>query len=210
MNLLFWKNKTNVKINPALEDELALVKAQFDLLTFDGQTTPNLDVRVAAGTLKAKNVATTTVNPATEGSLATVRAQTDKFTFDSSSGLKTTGTAPALASSVEVKSASQVTVNPATLEEVQLWKRMVKILESHAVVDASNNQRVSVDFFGSTVTGIGPSGDGVPLVTMASDLVRVIPGISTPTTFMGAGNQYFQDYARNAYARSIRRNLHFT
>ncbi len=198
-----------MKINPATESTLSSIKAQTDLLTFDAETNGNLEVNVGAGVSGIKNAAGTTKNPATETTLAAIRAQTDKLRFDSASGLKSTGTAPTLSSSVNLKDASSATVTPAMEEEIQLWKRMVKILESHAVVDASNNQRVSVDFFGA-VTGTGLSGDGVPLVTMASDLTRVIAGISTPTTFVGATNQYYQDYARNAYARSIRNNLTFS
>ncbi len=208
--ILFWKNKAGAKVDPATEASLAAIRAKTDLLTLDDVANANLKVRAAAGKLKLKNATATGVNPATDDTLALIRAQTDKFQFDASHGLMTTGTAPALASAVQLKNVSKATITPIQNEEVQLWKRMVKILESHATVDAGNLQKISLDSFGSTVTGVDPSGDGIPLVTMASDLVRVIPGISTPTTFMGAGNQVYQDVARNAYARSIRRNLRFS
>jgi hypothetical protein len=212
MNMnFFWKNSAGTKISPATQATLAAMKAQTDLLSYDADTNANLQVNAAAGNVQAKNASGALVNPATEDTLALIRVQIDKFTFSATTNaLATTGPAPALSDSVNMKDATSTLTNPASEEKVQLWRRMVKILESHGTVDASNTQRVSLDSFGATQTGIGLSGDGVPLVTMASDLVRVIPGVSTPTTFVGAGNQYFQDHARNAYARSIRRNLIFS
>jgi hypothetical protein len=87
---------------------------------------------------------------------------------------------------------------------------MVKLMESQATVNSEGTQKVIVDSFGATLTGTGLSGDGVPLVTMASDLSATITGVTTPVTYVGYNGQMFQDRARDAFAKSIRSGLLFS
>lgn len=77
----------------------------------------------------------------------------------------------------------------ATDESLVLLRRIVKLLESNAVVDAANRQRMVVESLPtlatvSTVTNIG--------------------------AIAGQGLQQFVDIARNAYANGIRSKLNFS
>ncbi len=199
------KNSTNTRIDPATETTLAGIKAKSDLLTFDSGTNPaNLKVNVAAGSVGLQNTSGTSINPATEETLALIKQQTAKLQFDGSNNLLTSvgGTG----NIVGVKDTSGTQVNPATDDSLVYLRRMVKLMESQATVDAGNRQRVVVDSFGSgVVTGVGASGAGVPRVTVSTDSAFS----TTITSFLGANDQAFQDVARNTYANGIRANLQF-
>ncbi len=200
------KNAAGTRINPATEDTLALMKAQTDKLTFDAGSNPaNLKVNIAAGIVGVKNVGGTTVNPATEDTLALMKAQTDKLTFDGGTNLLTSvgGTG----NIVGLKDTTGTQLNPATDDSLVYLRRMVKLMESQGTVDVGNRQRVVVDAFGTgIVTGVGNSGAGVPRVTVSTDSAFS----TTITSFLGAGDQAFQDVARNTYANGIRANLQFS
>ena len=198
------KNASDVRIDPATETTLAAIKAQSDLLTFDSGSNPaNLKVNIAAGTVGVRNATDTRINPATEDTLALIKLQTSKLQFDVSNNLLTSvgGTG----NIVGVKDTSGTQVNPATDDSLVYLRRMVKLMESQATVDAGNRQRVVVDSFGSVVTGVGASGAGVPRVTVSTDSAFS----TTITSFLGANDQAFQDVARNTYANGIRANLQF-
>ena len=200
---------------------MSSIKSQTDLLTSDlssdaGVIANNIVVNATAGATQVKNSAGTVITPASSSNLISTNSQISQMAFAGASGneLSTSGIAPTLNSGgVSVKDITTANVNPATDEATLLWRRMVKIMESQAAVDATNSQRILVDGFGpGVVTGTGSSGDGVPLVTMASDMVAspAITGVTTPTTLVGWNDQRFQDIARDAYARSIRSNLIFS
>lgn len=213
MNIFnFIKNIAGTKVNPATEETLAGIKSQTDLLTFSSETAPSpLSVKVATKDLMWKNVALSNINPMTEESLVTVKNKTNNLLFDADSGLKTTGLAPTLDSSVNVKDLTTVAMSPAGNEKLVLLRQMVKLMESKGTVDVGNNRRIVVDgFAGSVLTGTGVSGDGVPLVTMASDYPTAITGVNTSTNYMGWNSQMFKDTARDSYARNIRKNLVFS
>jgi len=198
------KNTSGVAINPATETTLSSIKAQTDLLTFDAGANPaNLKVNIAAGSLGVKNTSGTAVNPATEDTLSLIKAKTDLFQFDGSNNLLTSvgGTG----NIVGIKDTTNTQINPATDESLVYLRRMVKLMESQATVDGANRQRVVVDSFGATVTGVGSSGAGVPRVTVASDSAFS----ATITSLNGWGDGMFQDVARNTYANGIRANLSF-
>jgi len=204
----FLKNILNTKIDPVKEETLASVKSKTDLLTFEA----GLKVDVVAGlNIGSKNISGSSFNPLTEDTLLLVNNKTSLLTFDKDSSLKTSGAAPALSSSVQVKDKSKTILNPASSEKIFLLSRMVKLMESQGTVGAGNLQRISIDAFGSGVmTGLGLSGDGVPLVTMASDYPTAITGVNTSANYMGWNSQIYKETARNTYAKSIRRRLSFT
>ena len=218
MKLLFWKNKSNTTINPATDDTLQAISAQTNLLSFDAGANPaNLMVNVAAispgadiGILNANNVP---INPATQETLASVQSAFSQITFDASAGsaIKTTGVAPTLSSVVNVKNTASVNINPASDEATILWRRMLKLMEAKATVDANKNKRVTVDAFGTGITtGVGASGAGIPLVTISNDFSENLTGLYTSTSYVGWNDQMYQDVARDAYARGVRSKLIFS
>lgn len=198
------KNASGTKINPATQETLAEIKASTDLLSFDAGSQPaNLKVKIADGSVGVQNASAVVINPATEDTLALIKAQTNKLTFDGSNNLLTS--VGGSGNIVGLKDVSGATINPATDESLVYLRRMVKLMESQATVDASNRQRVVVDGFGATVTGVGASGAGVPRVTVASDSAFS----ATITSLNGWGDAMFQDVARNTYANGIRTNISF-
>lgn len=80
----------------------------------------------------------------------------------------------------------------ATDEALILLRRMVKLLESNAVVDSANRQRVSID-------------------TSPAQLTATINGFSvTIPSIANMDHKQFIDVARNAYANGIRSKLNFS
>ena len=219
----FFKNKSGHRINPATDDTLAGIKSRTDLLTFDASSNP-ADLKISIAGMASggidfglQNASNVVINPATEETLASVKTQVQKMNFDPANGLKATGTAPALASVLSVKDITKANINPASDEALYLWKRMVKMMEAKASVDAGKIKRVTIDSFGTdNVTGVGPSttigvsGSVVPLVTISNDFSENLTGLFTSTSYVGYNDQVYQDVARNAYARGIRSKLIFS
>jgi hypothetical protein len=85
-------------------------------------------------------------------------------------------------------------------EQIALLRRMVKLMESQATVDAGNRQRVSLDAAPATVT--------VAQAT-ASNLNVTLGGVST-VNIAGYNQQQFIDVARTAYNTGIRSKLTFS
>lgn len=83
----------------------------------------------------------------------------------------------------------------ATEESLILLRRIVKLLESNAVVDSANRQRMVVEAL--------PTLGSVTTVTTVST-------VSNIGTVAGHGLQQFVDIARNAYANGIRSKLDFS
>ena len=197
------KNASGTRINPATEDTLAGIKSQTDLLTFDAGSNPaNLKVNIAAGSVGVNNSSDVRIDPATEATLAAINAKTSQMTF--SAGVLQTSVG-GTGNIVGLKDTTSTQINPATDDSLVYLRRMVKLMESQAAVDASNRQRVTIDSFGNTVTGVGASGAGVPRVTVANDSNF----LATISTLNGYNDQMFQDVARNTYASGIRANLLF-
>ena len=200
------KDSTDTRIDPATEPTLLDIKAQTNLLTFDSSTVgaANLKVNVAAGTVGIKNAigAGTQINPATEDTLALIQAKTALLHFDGNNLLTSVG---GTGNIVGVKDTTNTQINPATDDSLVYLRRMVKLMESQATVDASNRQKVIVDGFGAVVTGYAGSGAGIPRVTVSSDSTFS----ATINTIAGWGDQMFTDPARTAYAVGIRANLSF-
>jgi hypothetical protein len=202
------KNSAGAQINPATEDTLQTVANQTNLLTFDSTSNPaNLKVNIAAISSSAdigiQNASNVTINPATQETLAAISAVTSQMQFTGGALLTSVG---GTGNIVGVKDTTNTQVNPATDDSLVYLRRMVKLMESQAAVDASNRQRVTVDSFGNTVTGVGASGAGIPRVTVSNDSNF----LATISTLNGWNDQMFQDPARNAYANGIRYNLVFS
>lgn len=77
----------------------------------------------------------------------------------------------------------------ATNESIVLLRRLVKLLESNAIVDAGNRQKVVIE---------------------GSSTVTTVSTVSNVTTMAGQNQQQFIDIARNAYANGIRSKLNFS
>lgn len=239
------KDASNNRINPAKEDgNLATVASQAGLMTFDSVSQPaNLLVKIASISstvdIGLQNTSNIAINPATEdGNLATVASKattiatnTTKLTslnFDGSGNLLTATSGSA--SVVGLKDATGTTINPASEDSNVYLRRIVKLLESQAVVDGSSRQRVNIDSFGTNtalVTGTGASGAGIPRMTVSSDSsiilaagaatigslatgANVIGSLTNVATIAGQNQQMYQDVARNAFASGIRNNLAFS
>jgi len=239
------KDSSNNRINPAKEDgNLATVAAQAGLMSFDAGSNPaNLLVKIAAiapgADIGIQNAANVTINPAQEdGNLATltttagtISTNTTKLTslsFDGNGNLLTATSGAA--SVVGLKDTTGTQINPASDDANTYLRRIVKLMESQAVVDAASRQRVNIDSFGtntSLVTGTGASGAGIPRVTVSSDSgvvlqtganaigsltagAAVIGSLTNVATIAGQNQQMYQDVARNAYATGIRNNLAFS
>lgn len=82
----------------------------------------------------------------------------------------------------------------ATEETLILLRRIVKLLESNAVVDSANRQRVAVET--------------IPTTTVTGTVA--VSTVTTLSTVAGHGLQQFVDIARNAYANGIRSKLNFS
>jgi hypothetical protein len=86
----------------------------------------------------------------------------------------------------------------ATDESLILLRRIVKLLESNAVVDAANRQRVIVE---GTATVAG---------TVNVGTVTTVTAVSNVAAVAGYAQQQYIDIARNAYANGIRSKLNFS
>jgi hypothetical protein len=207
-NVVGMKNVLNLRVNPATEDTLASVKAQTDLLTFDGVSSPNLKVNVAAGDIGILNAANAVINPATEETLALIKTQTNKLTFDGSNNLLTASSGGS-ASIVGVKDTTGTQINPSTDDSAQYLRRIVKLMESQAVVDSGNRQRITLDSIG-TGTAITTTVPVSGTVTTTTSLAAGANAIGSITAIDGYNHQMFQDFAKTAYATGIRQNLIFS
>jgi len=105
-------------------------------------------------------------------------------------------------SSPVVISSDQIGNNQlATDESIVLLRRMVKLLESNAVVDAANRQRMVVESL--------PTLASVTTVSTVTNL-GTVSTVTNLGTIAGQGLQQFVDIARNAYANGIRSKLNFS
>lgn len=127
---------------------------------------------------------------ATQTTLAAMKAKTDLLTFDVSNNLLTASSGGA--SVVGLKNSSDVRIDPAQDDSVILLRRMVKLMESQAVVDSQMRQRVTVDIMPTTtVTGTVTVGSITSLGQLA--------GVDSRWQII--------DWSRQAYNSGIRANL---
>lgn len=209
-NTVGVKNAANSKINPATQETLAIVSTnttplvtagggayvrQDSTATIAKETGGNLDI------IAGKDFAT-------QATLAAIKTQTDKFTF-SGNNLLTAGSSGA--SDVGILDKDNVKVSPATEDSILYLRRIVKLMESQAVVDAGNRQRITLDSLGTgtAITTTVPV-SGTVTSNIGTGTLSAVTTVSAITTVLGQNHQAFQDVARNTYANGIRNNLIFT
>lgn len=100
--------------------------------------------------------------------------------------------------SVEILNAEGDVINPATNESIALLMRIVKLLESNAVVDQQQRQRISVDSFIATI----PTVTGVTTVGTVSSVTNIAANA-------GMNQEQYINIAKQTYANSIRSRLEF-
>jgi hypothetical protein len=160
------KNDANLRINPATETTLALIQAKTDNIPAKGQALADASTPVVLPVTQI----TALTPPAAITGFATALKQSDGS--QKTSIVDSTGNA----------------ISPAGDDSILYLRRMVKLMESNATVDAGNRQRVSIDAVGT----------GVSLAVTST---------ITLATIAGQNQQMYQDVARNAYANGIRANL---
>lgn len=126
---------------------------------------------------------------ATQTTLAAMKAQTDKLTFDVSNNLLTASSGGA--SVVGLKDSHDVRIDPAQDDSVILLRRVVKLMESQAVVDNQMRQRVVVDTGAIVVSG------SVTVATITS--LSQLAGVDSRWQII--------DWSRQAYNSGIRGHL---
>ncbi len=103
----------------------------------------------------------------------------------------------------KVTDSTGLIINPVQDETVLLLRRLVKLLESNAVVDSSNRQKVTVE--GATITsGTVTTVSTVTAVTTVSTVSNVALVANVDPRFQ------MIDWARQAYNSGIRANLTFS
>lgn len=96
-----------------------------------------------------------------------------------------------------------------------MLSRIVKLLESNAVVDSAQRQRVNLDTVSAapfTITGAGTAANALR-VTLPTDSTGILAGVTTVTnltTVAGMDREQYINIARNAYANGIRSKLIFS
>ena len=125
-------------------------------------------------------------------------------------------------SRVRLENSIQAVINPATEDKqddlsdsIILLRRMVKLLESSAVVDANMRQRVAVDnilAFSGSGTPLGGIGAGSPGVNSITAAAPAATNVSYTPVWVGPVDQRYvlMDQSRNTYANAIRPNLSFS
>lgn len=198
------KNASNVGVNPATEDgNLATLTAK----DFATETTLN--------TLNSKDFATETTlaTRATETTLSAIKTNSDKFLFDVSGNLLTASTGGGGGGgAVTVKDTTDTQINPATDESIIYLRRMVKLMESQAVVDNQMRQKITIDSLGGTTavtTTIPVSGtvtSNIGTGTLAA--VTTVTTLTTLNQIAGVDSRWqIIDWSRQAYNSGIRGNL---
>lgn len=126
---------------------------------------------------------------ATQTTLAAMKAKTDLLTFDVSNNLLTASSGGS--SVVGLKDSSDVRINPVQDDTVVLLRRVVKLMESQAVVDSQMRQRVVVDTGAIVVSG------SVTVATITS--LSQLAGVDSRWQII--------DWSRQAYNSGIRAHL---
>lgn len=159
-----------------------------------------------------KNSSNVRIDPATEATLALIQAKTANLTFDASNNLLTAQTAAA--SAVGVKDTTNTLVNPATDDSAMLLRRLLRQVDSLAVVDSAQRQKVTLDSITSgltlsTVTTVGTVSTVTAVTTVST--VSTVTSATNLVALGGVDGRYLHiDTARNMYSNGIRSNLLFS
>lgn len=97
-------------------------------------------------------------------------------------------------------------INPATEETVILLKRIVKLLDSNAVVDVANRQRVITESGSVSTVSIAAT---QTLATVTT--VSTVTSVTNQVAFGGVDGRFqFMELARISYSNGIRSRLSFS
>jgi hypothetical protein len=209
-NTVGVKNAANVRVNPALEDggNLASIKTNTDNLAGIKTDTANL-VNIETNTDNLSAIKTAVESSVTtEGFIKTntdtLVTNSNKFTFESGSLKVVSSSGSGGYEIVGIKDSLDTRINPVQDDTVILLRRMVKIMESQATVDAANRQRITIDAMGALTSMPVTIGAG------AAAIGSVVFGATASVNIAGQNQQMYQDPARNAFANGIRQNLIFS
>ncbi len=201
------KVKTEIKKNKVIVDDNKRLFLKFAGVAGLGIAAsalfPNQADAYVAGSTPTSNVvglkdsSNARIDPATEATLALIQAKTANLTFDGSNNLLTSSSGGA--SSVTLKDTTNTQINPATDDSAMLLRRLVKQVDSLAVVDSAQRQKVTIDSISGSLT-LGTI-TTVGTLTSATNLVA-LGGVD--------GRYLYIDTARNASANGIRNNLAFS
>jgi predicted RNA-binding protein Jag len=180
------KNASNVKINPATEETLA---------TLATETT--LGTRASETTLATR---------ASETTLAAIKTNSDKFIFDIDGKLLTASTGESSASIVGLKDTNSVQINPVSEESILYLRRMVKMMESQAVVDNQMRQRVVAEQ--ATAANLNATVTQATAANLNATVTGTLAAVTTLNQIAGVDARWqILDWSRQAYNSGIRANL---
>ena len=115
---------------------------------------------------------------------------------------------------VTIADANNNVVNPSSEEDILLLRKIVKLLESSATIDAKQRQRVVVEAIGTNTGTSTEVNASIPVTTTmgaaTANIGQVVVGFGGQATAAGniIDSRFFLiDTARNAYAAGIRSNL---
>ncbi len=91
---------------------------------------------------------------------------------------------------------------------LRMLSRLVKLLESNAVVDAQNRQRVTVDSIAGTAV-LAAVTTVTTVSTVASITAGTITAVNNLVANAGMDREQYINIAKNTYANSIRSQLTF-
>jgi len=115
---------------------------------------------------------------------------------------------------VTIADSNNNVINPASTEDVVLLRKIVKLLESNATIDAKQRQRVVVEAIGTNTGTPTEVNAAIPvtntLAASTANIGQIVVGFGGQATAAGniVDSRFFlMDTARNAYAAGIRGNL---
>jgi hypothetical protein len=209
-NVVGAKDASNVRINPAKEDgNLATIKTNTDPFVASGaggyirQDSTDTIAKETGG-----NLATIATNIPAKGQ-AVMAGSTPVVIASDQAAIPVTGSFSI--ASVGINDSKDNRINPAQDDSVILLRRIVKLMESQAVVDSGNRQRITLDSIGTNtaVTTTVPV-SGTVTATVAGATLAAGSATIGSVLIAGQNQQMFQDVARNTYANGIRQNLIFS
>lgn len=204
------KDSANLRIDPAKEGgNLATIKTNTDaLVASGGGGYVRQDSTATIAKESGGNLATLATNIPSKGQ-ATMANSMPVVIASNQTAIPVSGSFSVSAVGINDKDDTRIT--PASDDSILYLRRIVKLMESQAVVDSGNRQRVTLDSLGTgtaITTTVPVSGSLTTAGTVST--VTTVTTVSAITTLLGQNQQMFQDVARNAYANGIRANLTFS
>jgi hypothetical protein len=188
------KDSSNNRIDPAKEGgNLATVATNTG--TISTNTAPFL-VNNAGGYIRQDSTAT--IAKETGGNLASIKFSTDPFVVAGAGGYIRQDSTATIAKETGGNLASIATTASTLASEdaITYLRRIVKLMESQAVTDSAQRQKITLD----SITG------SLTLATITT--VGTVSTVTSATALGGVDARYlYIDTAHNAYANAVRPNL---